>query len=274
MRVRGALTLGLVLLALPALAQFDRGQVSGFVRDEQGGVVPGATVKVTNQQTRLEHSYTTDNSGYYIAPALLPGVYEVAVELSGFKKSVTTGVKVDATSKVQVDATLAAGGMQEAVTVVGEATPLQTSTAQVSKTIEAKAITELMLNGRNPINLAMLKPGVRAGAFNTFQPDSLTDGGFSINGSRGDENVVTIDGGIATRTRSAGSMIGTVNVDTVQEMQVLTASYLPEYGRSSGGQIRFVTKGGGREFRADVFEFYRNESLDANSWSRNSSPLP
>ncbi|PYQ09121.1 MAG: TonB-dependent receptor [Acidobacteria bacterium] len=274
MRVRGALTLGLVLLALPALAQFDRGQVSGFVRDEQGGFVPGATVKVTNQQTRLEHTYTTDNSGYYIAPALLPGVYEVAVELSGFKKFVKTSVKVDATSKVQVDATLSPGGMQEAVTVVGEATPLQSSTAQVSKTIEAKAITELMLNGRNPINLAMLKPGVRAGAFNTFQPDSLTDGGFSINGSRGDENLVTIDGGIATRTRSAGSMIGTVNVDTVQEMQVLTASYLPEYGRSSGGQIRFVTKGGGREFRADVFEFYRNESLDANSWSRNSSPLP
>jgi len=156
------------------------------VRDEQGGVVPGANVKVTNQQTRLEHAYTTDNSGYYIAPALLPGVYEVAVELSGFKKFIKTGVKVDATSKVQVDATLSPGGMQEAVTVVGEATPLQSSTAQVSKTIEAKSITELMLNGRNPINLAMLKPGVRAGAFNTFQPDSLTDGGFSINGSRGE----------------------------------------------------------------------------------------
>ena len=273
MRVRGVLTLILMLLALPALAQFDRGQVSGFVRDEQGGVVPGATVKVTHQQTRLEHTYTTDNSGYYIAPALLPGVYEVAVELSGFKKFVKTSVKVDANSKVAVDATLSPGGMQEAVTVVGEATPLQANTGQVSRTIEAKQITELMLNGRNPINLAMLKPGVRAGAFNTFQPDSLTDGGFSINGSRGDENLVTIDGGIATRTRSAGSMIGTVNVDTVQEMQVLTASYLPEYGRTSGGQIRFVTKGGGRDFRADVFEFYRNPSLDANSWSRNASPL-
>ncbi|HEY2944031.1 MAG TPA: carboxypeptidase regulatory-like domain-containing protein, partial [Vicinamibacteria bacterium] len=243
MRVRGALTLGLVLLALPALAQFDRGQVSGFVRDEQGGVVPGATIKVTNQQTRVEHNYTTDNTGFYIAPALLPGVYDVSVELSGFKKFVKTGVKVDANSKLQVDATLSAGGMQEAVTVVGEATPLQANTGQVSRTIEAKQIQDLMLNGRNPINLALLKPGVRGGAFNAFQPDSLTDGGFTINGSRGDENLVTIDGAIATRTRSAGSMIGTVNVDTVQEMQVLTASYLPEYGRSSGGQIRFVTKG-------------------------------
>ncbi len=277
MRVRGALTVVLMLLALPALAQFDRGQVSGFVRDEQGGVVPGATVKVTNQQTRLEHTYATDSSGYYIAPALLPGVYEVAVELSGFKRFVKTSVKVDAASKVQVDATLSAGGLQEAVTVVGEATPLQANTGQVSKTIESKQIEDLMLNGRNPINLALLKPGVRGGAggsFNSFQADSLSNGGFNINGSRSDENLITIDGAIATRTRSAGAIIGTVNVDTVQEMQVLSASYLPEYGRSSGGQIRFVTKSGGRDFRADVFEFYRNPNLDANSWSRNASPLP
>ena len=133
-----------------------------------------------------------------------------------------------------------------------------------------------MINGRNPINLAMLKPGVRGGAaaLNNFQPDSLTNGGFNINGSRSDENLITIDGAIATRTRSAGAIIGTVNVDTVQEIQVLTASYLPEYGRSSGGQIRFVTKGGGRDFHADLFEFFRDEGLDANSWARNNSPLP
>jgi hypothetical protein len=273
MRVRGALTLVFGLLALPALAQFDRGQVSGFVRDEQGGVIPGAAVKITNQQTRLEHAYTTDSSGYYVAPLLPPGIYDVSVELSGFKKFVKTSVKVDAASKVQVDATLAPGGLQEAVTVVAEATPLQTNTGQVTKTIEAKQIQDLMINGRNPINLALLKPGVRGGAFNTFQPDSLTSGGFNINGSRGDENLITIDGAIATRTRSAGTIIGTVNVDTVQEMQVLTASYLPEYGRSSGGQIRFVTKGGGREFHGDLFEFYRNPRLDANSWSRNNSPV-
>jgi hypothetical protein len=274
MRVRSALTFVLVLLALPALAQFDRGQIGGFVRDEQGGVVPGAAVKVTNEQTRVERAYTSDHSGYYVAPALTPGVYEVAVELSGFKKFVKTGVKVDTASNVQVDATLSAGGIQELVTVVGESTPLQTNTGQVTKTIEARQIQDLMLNGRNPINLAMLKPGVRGGsALNNFQPDSLTTGGFNINGSRSDENLITIDGVIATRTRSSGAIIGTLNVDTVQEMQVLTASYLPEYGRSSGGQIRFVTKGGGRDFRGDVFEFYRDESMDANSWSRNNSPL-
>ena len=147
----------------------------------------------------------------------------------------------------------------------------------MSKTIEAKQIQDLMLNGRNPINLALLKPGVRGGAggsLNSFQPDSLSSGGFNINGSRTDENLITIDGAIATRTRSSGAVIGTLNVDTVQEIQVLTASYLPEYGRSSGGQLRFVTKSGGHTFHGDVFEFYRDEGLDANSWERNSSPLP
>src|SRR6185503_7967358 len=178
------------------------------------------------------------------------------------KKAVRNGVVVDVASNVQVDATLTAGGIEEAIEVSGSATPLQTNTGQVAKTIEAKQITELMINGRNPINLAMLKPGVRGNNFNAFQPDSLTDGGFNINGSRSDENLVTIDGAIATRTRSAGSLIGTLNVDTVSEIQVLTASYLPEYGRASGGQIRFVTKGGGRDFRGDLYEFYRDEGLD------------
>jgi hypothetical protein len=274
--LRRALPLPALLLALaaPAAAQFDTGSVSGFVRDEQGGVVPGATVRIVNEFSKVERTYTTDPSGYYVAPALPPATYQVEFEIAGFRKYVRTGVKVDSAAKVQVDAVLTPGGIEEAVTVVAEATPLQSSTAQVSKTIESRQIQDLMINGRNPINLAMLKPGVRGGNFNSFQPDSLTTGGFSINGSRGDENLITIDGVVATRTRSSGAIIGTLNVDTVQEIQVLTASYLPEYGRSSGGQIRFVTKGGGRDFHASAYEFFRDESLDANSWSRNASPLP
>jgi hypothetical protein len=268
--------LTLLTLAAPAYAQFDTGQISGFVKDAQGAVVPGATVRVVQGGTKLEKNYVTDNSGYFVAPLLSPGVYEVTVELTGFKKFVKTDVKLDAGAKVQVDATLATGALEEVITVMAESTPLQSNTGQVAKTIERKQIEDLMLNGRNPINLALLKPGVRGGAggsMNSFQPDSLSTGGFNINGSRSDENLITIDGAIATRTRSSGAIIGTVNVDTVQEMQVLTASYLPEFGRSSGGQIRFVTRAGGRSFRGDLYEFYRDEGLDANSWSRNSSPL-
>jgi hypothetical protein len=117
---------------------------------------------------------------------------------------------VDSGAKIGADAVLSPGGQEETVTVVAEATPLQDQYRQVAKTIESKQIQDLMLNGRNPINLALLKPGVRGGAggsLNSFQPDSLSDGGFNINGSRGDENLVTIDGAIATRTRAAGAII-------------------------------------------------------------------
>ncbi|PYQ55510.1 MAG: hypothetical protein DMF78_01770 [Acidobacteria bacterium] len=271
------LALALVGLAAPVYAQFDSGQINGFVRDSQGAPIPGATVRVINEGTKLEKTYTTDTTGYYIAPTLPPGKYQVVVELTGFRKFAKTGVTVDAAAKVGTDAVLTPGGMEETVTVVAEATPLQTNTGQVAKTIESKQIQDIALNGRNPINLALLKPGVRGGAggsLNSFQSDSLSDGGFNINGSRSDENLVTIDGAIATRTRAAGAIIGAVNVDTVQEIQVLTANYLPEYGRSAGGQIRFVTKGGGRSFRGDLFEFRRDPGLDANSWTRKQSPLP
>ncbi|HEY8148829.1 MAG TPA: carboxypeptidase regulatory-like domain-containing protein [Vicinamibacteria bacterium] len=270
-------TLALIALAVPAYAQFDSGQISGFVRDSQGAAVPGATVTVTDESTKRARTYTTDTSGYFTAPALPPGKYQVMVELTGFRKFVKTGVTLDAAAKVTADAVLNPGGLEETVTIVAEATPLQSNTGQVAKTIESKQIQDIALNGRNPINLALLKPGVRGGAggsLNSFQPDSLSSGGFNINGSRSDENLITIDGAVATRTRSAGAIIGTVNVDTVQEIQILTASYLPEYGRSSGGQIRFVTKGGGRDFHADLFEFFRDDSLDANSWQRKGSPLP
>lgn len=263
----------LLAWASPAAAQFDRGQISGVVKDTSGAVVPGATVTVTSQRTQVSLTAVTDGSGYYVFPGLLPGQYDVKVELQGFKTSEHIGVPLDAAGKVTIDAVLEAGELTETITVAAESTPLQYDTA-VRKTIETKDIQDLALNGRNPINLALLKPGVRGGTFNTFNPDSLTSGGYSINGSRSDENLITVDGVIATRTRSSGAIIGTQNVDAIDEVQVLTTNYAPEFGRSSGGQIRFVTKSGGSEFHGSLFAFVRDESLDANSWSRNSSPDP
>jgi len=131
---------------------------------------------------------------------------------------------------------------------------------------------DLTLNGRNPIYLAALSPGVVGGTIGTIDPDSVSNGSFNINGGRPDEYIVVIDGAMATRTRSSGSMVGTLDVDTVQEAQVLSGNYSAEYGRSSGGQIRFVTKSGTRDFHGDLAENFRNSALDANTWTRNHSP--
>ena len=269
-----AVIASIAITAMPAFAQFDRGQLTGVVKDQSGGVVPGATVTVINVQTRLPRTAVTDATGYYIFTALSPGAYNVEVELTGFKKWTQTNVKLDAAAKVSLDVMLDTGIVSEMVTVEGRTTPLQFDT-QNRKTIESKDIENMAMNGRNPINLAMLKAGVRSGnAMNAYLADSLTTGGFNINGSRSDENLITIDGAIATRTRSSGAVIGTLNVDTVQEVQVLTSNYLPEYGRSSGGQIRFVTKGGGHDFKGSVYDYMRSDALDANSWSRNAANNP
>ena len=274
-RLRAALlAAALVAIAGPALAQFDRGQIAGIVKDETGGVIPGASVTATNVETRLSRTVVTDATGYYIVTALPPGGYDVEVELTGFKKWSQKNVRLDAAARLTLDATINPSAVSEMVTVVAKSTPLQFDT-QNRKTIELKDVQDLALNGRNPISLAMLKAGIRPGnAPNTYLGDNLTTGGFNINGSRSDENLITVDGAIASRTRSTGAMIGALNVDAVEEVQVLTSNFLPEYGRSSGGQIRFVTKSGGHDFHGSVYDYVRDDKLDANSWSRNAANNP
>jgi Carboxypeptidase regulatory-like domain len=263
----------LLATACPAFAQFDRGAISGTVRDQLGGVVPDAAVTASNTQVGKAHTTVADPSGFYTFPSLQPGLYDLAAELRGFKKVTHRAIQLDAAAAITLDFRLEAGVVTEEVVVVAETQRLQTDVA-VRKTVESKDIELLLLNGRNPINLALLKSGVRGGPFNIFNFDSLTTGGFSINGSRSDDNLITVDGAIATRTRAAGAIIGVLNVDVLQEVQILTTNYMPEFGRSSGGQIRMVTKSGGREFRGSLYEYFRSDALDANAWSRNRSPDP
>lgn len=263
-----------VIFSSPAFAQFDTGQVSGFVRDKNGAAVQGAAVKVANAATKTEYETLTDENSYFIFTNLMPGKYDLAVERSGFKKFLQININVDAASKVRVDAILESGEIAETITVVADDGTIQRDTAQIAKTIDSRDIQDLAINGRNPINLVLLAPGVRGGPFNAFNPDDVGAIGYSINGSRIEENLITIDGVIATRTRASGAMIGVLNADTVQEIKILTSNYLPEYGRSSGGQVRFITKSGGRDFHGGLFEFFRNSALDANSWGRNASNNP
>jgi len=274
MRLRVLLTVLMLSCASVAHAQFDTGHVAGFVRDPSNSAIPGATVTVENEGNRDRRVTVTDSSGFYTVPDLPVGSYTVTVELAGFKRFVKTAVKLSAAAQLSVDAHLEVGSLEETVEVRASTSAVQTSTAQVARTVDSRQIQELTLNGRNPIFLALLKPGVRGGLMGTFSPDSVTNGSFSINGAREDEYVVMVDGAIATRTRSSGSMLGAQDVETVEEVQILTASYRAEYGRSSAGQIRFVTKSGTRAFRGDILENYRNAKLDANSWTRNRSGDP
>jgi hypothetical protein len=259
-----------LLTALPAAAQFDRGQISGTVRDAQGGVIPGVSVSVTNLETQQLQTTVTDSSGFYTVPNLSRGKYDVSAELQGFKKALRQNVIVDASSSQTLNFGLETGAITEAVTVTAEATPLQTDVT-VRKTVEAKDLEQLSFSGRNPLGVPALKAGVVGGNFNNAGFAAFSNGGFSINGGRPEENNISVDGAIAIRTRSAGSIIGTQNVDALQEVQVLTANYMPEYGRASGGQIRFITKAGSARYTGSTSLFYRDDSLQANTWTRNRS---
>jgi hypothetical protein len=208
-----------------AYAQFDSGQIAGYVRDTSQGAVVGASITVTNQGTGEQRHGTTNAGGYYAFPNLPVSTYSVSAELTGFKVTTESGIVLDSASKRNIDLTLTVGAVTESIEVSGATTQVQTETAQVGRVVDSKQIQDLTLNGRNPIYLALLKPGVAGGSIGTFDPDSVSNGGFSINGGRSDEYVVMVDGAVATRTRSSGSMLGAQDVDTVQEVQILTANY-------------------------------------------------
>jgi hypothetical protein len=267
-----SLLVALCIAATLLNGQFDSGQISGFVRDQSGAIVPGSSVAATNEGTKEAHRTVTNSEGYYVFPQLVVGMYTITIEAHGFKRYVQTGVALNAEAKVSANVDLTVGAASESVEVAASSAQVQVDSAQVSSTIETKQIQDLTLNGRNPIYLAALSPGVVGGTIGTFDPDSVSNGSFNINGGRPDEYVVVVDGAVATRTRSSGSMVGTLDVDTVQEAQVLTGNYSAEYGRSSAGEIRFVTKSGTRDFHGDLVENFRNSALDANTWTRNHSP--
>ena len=264
----------LLLVSLNTFAQSDLSTITGVIKDASGSTVPGAKVSVRNEATGVERQTTSSESGTFSITNLPSGPYTVIVEKQGgFKKFETTGNKLDASVPLAVDVKLEVGAVTETVTVTANAQHIQTETATVGALVEEMQVKNMMLNGRNPVLLAALKAGVRSSASLANFNFNLTDGGFSMNGSRPNDNVFFYDGAVATRTRSNGTSIGAADVDATQEVQILSANYNAEYGRSGGGQVRVVTKSGGQDFHGQAYEYLRNSAMDANTWPRNLSPL-
>src|ERR1051326_4958015 len=262
-----------LLLTLVVFGQSDLSTSTGTIKDPSGSAVPNAKLAVRNEATGVERTTTTSESGTFSVTNLPSGMYTVSVEAQGFKKYTSRGNKLDANLPLAVDVTLDVGTITESVTVQAVASRIQSETATVGALVEEAQIKNMILNGRNPILLAALKAGVRSNASLSNFNFNLTDGGFSMNVSPPQENVFFYDGAVATRTRANGTSIGAADVDAVQEVQILSANYAAEYGRSGGGQVRVITKSGGRDFHGQAYEFFRNSAMDANTWARNISPL-
>ena len=260
-------TLLLFAACLALSAQSDLGSISGFVKDPSGATIPNAKVAVHNQ-SGLERQATTNESGYYTITNIPPGLYTLTVEAAGFKKFDSTSNKLDPSSNLLIDATMTVGAATETVEVAATAQVLQTESASVQALITRQQIDLLELNGRNPVGLAGLAPGARGGNASGLS-FNFSQGPSNFNGSRNPENLITYDGAPATRTRSNGTSLGAADVDSVQEVQILTASYAAEYGRTSGAQIRILTRSGSSQFHGALFEYVRNNVFNANTWTRN-----
>ena len=247
-------------------------KLEGLVTDTSLAVVPGATVVATNTETGINRQTTTDAQGRFIFNALAPAPYDLSASLSGFKTTIRQGITLAVGADVVIDLTLEVGTVAEQVTVTGDAPLVETRSAAVTGVVDEKVIREIPLNGRSFSNLMALQPGViytRAGR-------KTTTGGtgekMSLGGARPQQMSFLLDGADmmgkdgTTPAGASGNMLG---VDSIQEFRVSTSSFTAEYGRNAGGVVSAVTKSGTNEFHGTVFEFLRNDNLDAAQWEDN-----
>ncbi len=257
---------------ISSFAQSDVGTITGFVKDQTGAVIPDANVTIKNEATKEAHTVTTDSGGHYTVPNLVPGDYTLTAESKGFKQFISTHNVLQANSTLELDGSLAVGQATETVEVSSTAEVLQTESGAVQSEITGRQIQDQELNGRSPIYTAQFLPGITStGSIGDFNGVGLNGQPFNVNGARTGDTLVTVDGAPALRSRANGAVIGVGDVDSTQEIQVLTADYAAEYGRAAGGQIRMVTKSGTTDFHGSAYEYFRNSDLNANTWTRNLS---
>ena len=251
-----------------AIGQVVVGRISGTVQDANGASVPNASVKVINTATNSERITTSDENGFYTITNLPVGTYTIEAEQKGYKKALVSGQNVSADARLTVDLKLEAGEVSETVDIVAAAgETVNTTSGEVARVIDRQQVQNLALNGRNYIQLLSLVPGVAL--LNDDQLElttSLATGNQSINGNRGQTNNVTVDGGFNLQSGSNASQINNVGIDYIQEVKIQTSNFSAEYGRNSGAQVSLVTRSGGNDFHGSVFEFIRNDKLDARSF--------
>ena len=254
---------------LLAATQITTGSIAGRILDTEGGVLPGVTVTARQTETGLQRTTTSDLQGRYTMAALPPGPYEIRAELAGFRALIRTGVTLTIAQTAVVDLTMTVGGVTEQITVVGEAPTVNTRTGELSYLVDERSIEELPLNGRNYTDLALLQPSVVAYPHRDGGSVVAHGLGMSVNGQDPRSNVYLLDGTLLNDMTNgpAGSAAGTaLGMETVQEFRVETNAYSAEFGRMSGGQINVLTKAGGNQFRGSVYEFHRNDALDAKNY--------
>ncbi len=282
-----ALLLPAVCCLWPISASAQDANLHGRVSDPSGAVVPKAEISATNRNTGVERKTETNDSGLYALQNLPPGQYDVQVKKQGFQTIIRSGLALNVAQEATLDFTLKVGEASQTITVEGGRELMNTTDATVSTVVDREFAENLPMNGRSFQSLIELTPGVVV-----VPSGSYSNGQFSINGQRSESNYWMVDGvsanvgasaqgipgnylaGSIGTTNAFGGTNGLVSIDAMQEFRIETSTYAPEFGREPGGQISIVTRSGTNRFHGTLFDYFRNEVLDANDWFANYAGLP
>lgn len=264
----------LLCAATSLVAQEYRAAISGLVTDPSGAPITGAQVEVTSVERNVSYKGETNESGRYLTRFLPPGEYTLFVQKDGFKKLVREKLTLSAVDRLSLDLRMELGTVADSVTINAEIPALQTETASRSATIEQRLVNDVPASGRNLYQFLFTLPGVTKssrywGSFELYAFGNINS--ISINGGRSGENETLIDGISSVRGSRSASFAPALNA--IQEVSVLTNSYDSQYGRIGGGVTSVTLRTGTNQLHGQLFEFFKNDNLNANGYSRNSVGL-
>jgi len=262
--------LSLLVIAVPLVssAQDATGRIFGTVYDQQGAVIPNAKITATNTATQITRTATTERDGTFQILALPIGSYKVTAEHAGFRTVVSPEQKLSINQSLRIDFKMEVGAESQTVDVGAEAAPVETVNPTLGQAITGRVLTNMPLNGRDMLDLALLQPGVTES-----NDDNEGAGNYSIAGGRTDSVTFLLDGGNNNDLLDNSNVLDP-NPDAIAEFRLLTSDYTAEYGRNGGGIISIVTKSGTNQIHGSAFEYIRNRAFDANDFFNKQQDLP
>src|SRR5579883_3486146 len=269
----GAVVALTLLFCGTAAGQLGGGSITGSVTDPSGGAIGGAKVTAINRGTNDHRQATSNAQGYFEFPLLPAGDYQLEIEKEGFRRSTTEPFALSSGTQPRFNIQLEVGAMTQTVDVVGSAPLVNSTTADLGVVMNESKVESLPLNGRNFQQLIGLQPGANASPSNGV----AGRGGLVFNGSTALGNNMLLDGvdmsfgesnGVAGASQ-VNYIVNTISLDAIQEFKSTSSAFGAEYGRATGGVVNVTTKSGSNQFHGDLFEFFRNDKLDANDFFSN-----
>src|SRR6266542_1505271 len=261
------------VIAAPAGAQTDTGEISGVVHDTQGGVLPGVIIVAEQLDSGARIERVTDGQGRYFLASLRTGTYTISAELAGFRRTIRSSIALQLGQSLGVDFELEAGGVTEEVVVTGDQ-PLLRTNAELSDVIENRQVVQVPLNGRNFLALAQLSDGVVLPPGGT-RGDALQQAGPlpNVGGQRSGHNIYLLDGFKVT-DELFNNLVINPSVDSIQEFKIQKSQYPAEFGGKASALINVATKAGSNAMHGSVFEFIRDDAFDATNFFAKGQPNP